>query len=264
MEAEHLGPPPGVLQPAAGQPREAGRGERALQQLQVGQVGLGVRDSRPRRGPCAASRRAAMKRSFSRQRSSVAQRGAPPRGAPGSAPGRRRSRPPARPRSAGGSPSDEAESWRSSTRTSAAWRPSASARCRSSAVRVTSAVTKGLPSRSPPIQVPKRRKGGTRNGTPGHSAARAREQRTVDGRHGVEQRPLEDQQAGADLVERGGAGRAATCGWRPAPSPPRAAAPPAPPARPPRPAGRRAPPAAARPGRAGRARSAGGPRSGGQ
>ena len=44
--------------------------------------------------------------------------------------------------------------------------------CMRRVASVTRAVTWGFPSRSPPIQDPKRRNGGTAMGSPGYAAAR--------------------------------------------------------------------------------------------
>ena len=78
-------------------------------------------------------------------------------------------------------------------------------------------------------------------GDPGPLLGQAALELAVDGRDHVEERALEDVQAGPHLVERAWGARSARCGWRPIPSPPRAGAPPAPPAPGRRPADRRAP-----------------------
>ncbi len=66
-------------------------------------------------------------------------------------------------------------------------------------------MTKGFPSRSPPIQEPKRRNGPTWNCAAGQRLAQGALELAVDGRHGVEERALEVNEARSHLVERGGA-----------------------------------------------------------
>ncbi len=261
VEAEHLGAAPGVLQRTPRQPPQAGRGERPLQELQIGQVRLDVR--------VAALGAAAGGLQPGRHEAQLLAPALVRPGAPattpaarGTAPGRRRSRPPALRARRDRSAADDADSSRQEGAdvggvAAQHQRPLPLQRGAGDLggderVPVSVAADPGAEAEEGRDPEARRR--------PLLARARAPGIGTPPGpRRGASARTP----PGRPAPRRAGWGaRCATGGWRPARSPPRADAPRSPPAPAGRPAGRPAPRAAGRRGPGGRARSGGAPRWG--